>query len=602
MYTSKDKSPPRSPAQLDNISANLHVTTSGEEGRSSHRWPRSHTNSASRPLSLYTTGDPQPASSIFSSSSQSKNTVDRDRPTGLISESEVLRQLDEPELSRVYGSVLQPKETRPTFSCGICAIEFQPDATIYPDPTVEEGSDRFLCKLCFDINGGSKGDCPACRRPVLILRSEGGFVEASGNFWHKSCFCCDGCHKNLGDAPLVDLFGRPSCADCFDSCLKRNSARRNSVTRTGRGDNNLSDRSTAQPSSFSSPLVEKRSTIAKSREGSPCLEELTQRLNAMGSCTPQDSPRSATNLPHDSPADGYLNSPLTRRTLERSKFGDSSPSLSSSNRSLNLTQSDTPSRSRHPVTEKTVLPGQTTSPAITERNHVGRPSPESVEEMKRRLMRQSELAFSLSSPSTPPKVASPNLTPSRIPRMSVSSGSPTLRHVTSTSSLRSPRMSWTPSTPDLVPDVLDTMTQSSGPSSPPALSPQIRLTDNFGSNTTKEVTPTKIPRTVTPRARDSTRRLSIPAATLSTGSLCAKCGGSLFASGGTGRFVTVPEFNSAGPSKTYHTECFRCAICDGPFKELPSGKAVFVRTEGGACHVEVSEACLHKISCSSHSR
>lgn len=41
------------------------------------------------------------------------------------------------------------------------------------------------------------------------------------------------------------------------------------------------------------------------------------------------------------------------------------------------------------------------------------------------------------------------------------------------------------------------------------------------------------------------------------------------------------------PSKTYHSECFRCNVCRGTFKETGAGQAIFVRGENGACHPEV---------------
>ncbi|KAH0838417.1 hypothetical protein J3R83DRAFT_6724 [Lanmaoa asiatica] len=161
-------------------------------------------------------------------------------------------------------------------------------------------------------------------------------------------------------------------------------------------------------------------------------------------------------------------------------------------------------------------------------------------------------------------------------------------------------MSWTPSTPDLIPDISDTLTQSSGPSSPPTFSSQVHPGDDFRSNfrehtPTEDVTPERpASGIVTPKPRDSLSKSSIPTATLSSGSLCAKCGGSLFATGGSGRFVTVPELNASGPPKTYHTECFRCVMCDGPFRETANGQAVFVRGEGGACHIEDELTSVHQ--------
>ena len=189
----------------------------------------------------------------------------------------ILPNIDGTELAKVYGSVLQPKETLDSFNCALCLTPFPPDATIYPEPSTlssvgvemsNAAGTRFLCRACFTISGGSKGDCPSCHRPVLILKSEGGFVEAGGGVWHKKCFCCDGCLKNIGDSPMVDLLGRPSCADCFDTCLSRPS--RNSSGTPSRGN------------------TEPRSNLGGTRrsgkrESIPALEELEQRLGIMRS-------------------------------------------------------------------------------------------------------------------------------------------------------------------------------------------------------------------------------------------------------------------------------------------------------------------------------
>jgi hypothetical protein len=485
--------------------------------------------------------------------------------------------------------------------------EFQPDATIFPDPSAFELSDRFLCRPCFIINGGSKGDCPACRRPVLTLKSEGGFVATSGRVWHKKCFRCEGCHKNIGDTPMVDLLGQPSCADCFDSCLKRNSTPRKShpLPSLEKADNRtpvtLFKDSKSREGSPAIDELEQRLGIMKSREGSPVLEELTQRLNAVLNRLPRDSSPSLSSSHLN--RDDQESSPLAHRILERKKSAtlitsrhgiDPIDSLIDAD-SIGETRTTTPYQAIH-----TDSPPEDHAPSST------RPSYDAIEEMKSRFMNQgtsSPVSFTdaTSSPGLPSNstiMNSPASTPSRIPRMSRISGSPGLRHAVSTSSLRSSRISWTPSSPDLIPDISDILTQSSGPSSPPAFSPQVHPRVDFGSSL-REHTPAKAVALerppsgmVTPKPRDSLSQSSIPTATLSSGSLCAKCGGSLFATGGSGRFVTVPELSASGPPKTYHTECFRCVLCDGPFRETANGQAVFVRGNGGACHIEVSRVRL----------
>ena len=179
-----------------------------------------------------------------------------------------------PTLSKVYGSVLQPKESLPLHSCAICLNVFPPDATIYPNPAddVSDGK-SFLCRQCFTANGGSKGNCPSCSRPVLALKAEGGFVHSGGKYWHKGCFTCVGCFKNIGNTPMVDLFGRPTCADCFDNCLKRDHPATPKKNRTSNNNSPISSSATRLSSSRN----------RKSRENSPMIDELEQRLGIVRS-------------------------------------------------------------------------------------------------------------------------------------------------------------------------------------------------------------------------------------------------------------------------------------------------------------------------------
>ena len=187
-------------------------------------------------------------------------------------ESDILPSLlpHEPTLSKVYGSVLQPTETLTLHSCAICTVVFPPDATIYPNPSTSD-SNSFLCRPCFTENGGSKGICPSCSRPVLTLKSEGGFIHSTGKYWHKQCFNCTGCFKNIGESPMVDLLGRPSCADCFDNCLNRDPT-------TPKKDRSSSSNVSPIPRN---PGGLNASYDRKSRENSPALEELEQRLGIM---------------------------------------------------------------------------------------------------------------------------------------------------------------------------------------------------------------------------------------------------------------------------------------------------------------------------------
>ena len=532
------------------------------------------------------------------------------------------------ELSKAYGSVLQPKESLLTHKCALCSAVFLPDATIYPDPNASAISNRFLCRLCFTENGGSKGECPVCHRPVLILKSEGGFVENSGRVWHKRCFRCDTCFKDIGDTPMVDLLGRPSCAECFDTCLKK-SPGRDSIKNSPRGtlDNpdaikekrsNLGGVRCDRKSREGSPAIEEleqRLGMIKSRDSSPALEELTQRLNAVSSRTPtKGSPTRSPDLRRGDYVSSQDGSPFVERKGKGASLvgiGGSpfTSSLSGSPaRSLNYEghtspMNDSPSQRTF---DHFSIPGRELFTQCT-----GSPvsKDEAVEEMKMRFLRHAVSApksprSGSSSPFRQPSPAVKSPTPqkatSRIPVSTSRHETPALRHSYSSSSLSSSRggsfadiESSVPSTPELTSDFSDNITNSSAPSSPPAYAddvfnsnqrPFVSLDstdddDEHQDGSNSHTTPTPKPK---PRPLPS-------ASSPSSSTLCAKCGGALFTKMDGGKYVTVPEEAGAGDSapKTYHRECFKCNVCQEAFRETGTGQAVFVRGAKGACHPEV---------------
>jgi len=217
-------------------------------------------------------------------------------------------------LAKAYGSILQPKETLTSFACSICLTPFEPDATIYPDPLAAPGSEpRFLCRSCFAVNGGSKGVCVACSKPVLVLKSEGGYIENSGRIWHKRCFQCEACQKDISSQPMVDLLGKPSCADCFDTCLKRDSPRRHESPRVDREEkkSNLGGIRPGNRSRQGSPALEeleqKLGILGRSRESSPMLETPTKPSSTRPPPSPLSSP---THTPSKSPHSARFVSPM----------------------------------------------------------------------------------------------------------------------------------------------------------------------------------------------------------------------------------------------------------------------------------------------------
>lgn len=331
-------------------------------------------------------------------------------------------------LAKAYGSILQPKETLTSFACAICLTPFEPDATIYPNPLTAAGSEpRFLCRSCFTVNGGSKGECVACSKPVLVLKSEGGYIENTGRLWHKRCFRCEGCQKDISSQPMVDLLGNPSCADCFDTCLRRDSPRRHESPRVDREEkkSNLGGIRSGNRSRQGSPALEeleqKLGILTKSRESSPVFETPTKSSSTRPPPSPLSSP---THTPSKSPHSARFVSPMRdssplldrvrARTMSDQASSQQPPSVGDGSPMARRTYDSfkTPERStsREPVKS---------SPNIFSNPSNSSPKPnmtteEAVEEMKQRFLNS---ARSSPSPTASPQTPSPlpHTPPSRIP-------------------------------------------------------------------------------------------------------------------------------------------------------------------------------------------
>jgi hypothetical protein len=207
-------------------------------------------------------------------------------------------------LSKVYGSVLQNPETLKTYKCADCSGVFTRDATLYPDPN---DPTRILCRPCFMDAGGIQGECAACRKPVLKLKHEGQFVENSGKVWHSKCFVCDGCAKNIAATPSVDLYGRPCCHECFDTCLSRPLG---SKTATPRQDER------------------RKSGAFESNEASPVVEELSRRLRVQSlesspSKVQQPRPRSSNSVSSSAKEELAVALDSARRFTDKLQTNDS---------------------------------------------------------------------------------------------------------------------------------------------------------------------------------------------------------------------------------------------------------------------------------------
>ncbi|KAJ6621229.1 hypothetical protein B0H10DRAFT_2019325 [Mycena sp. CBHHK59/15] len=527
----------------------------------------------------------------------------------------------DPTLSKVYGSVLQPRESLTIQSCAICETPFVPsDPTIYPDPhgSSTPGPPRFFCRKCFIVNGGSRGPCASCSRPVLILKSEGGFIHAADKYWHKRCFDCVGCHKNIGESPMVDLLGRPSCVDCFDNCLERDATpkKSRSSTNSPRVDKNTNiggmgggSKSRSREGSPALEELEQRLGIAKTREASPALEELSHRLSMIGKESPTRSPRvsaysgspSMNAVPSRHSISSRESSPLLGRSRGKSDpLAD--PTTNPPRRYDRFRSPEPEQRSKSPS-----LRYSSGSPSPVRQGGSPVPTDEAIEEMKRRFMKGSSSSPATSTTSTPP-LSRPALRSSRS---------------FSSAPLFSPTI---PPTPDLTSDFSDT-TSSSGPDSPPrdsgtgyddvdVFNVSKAFAPGYGSRYTrdlladdaiaeetssqmgtpthtptstikeKKTTPAKSPIPFTNASQSkSPRGLSIVPPELSASTSCTKCRRALFSVEEGGRYVTVPD-DVTGKPQTYHTDCFTCISCNKPFKEGAHGQAVFVKGDEGASHVE----------------
>ena len=334
-------------------------------------------------------------------------------------------------LAKAYGSILQPKETLTSFACSICLEPFEPDATIYPDPLAAPGLEpRFLCRPCFTINGGSKGECVACSKPVLVLKSEGGYIENSGRLWHKRCFLCEGCQKDISSQPMVDLLGKPSCADCFDTCLKRDSPRRHESPRVDREEKkaNLGGIRTGNRSRQGSPALEeleqKLGIMTRSRESSPMLETPTKPSSTRPPPSPLSSP---THTPSKSPHSARFVSPMRDSSplLDRAR-AKTMPDLTSPGQS-SLIGDGSPTARRTYDSFKTPERPTNREPAKSSPNiFCSPPSPsskpnmtteEAIAEMKQRFLNSSRSSPSPAASPQPPSPL-PHTPPSRIPVVS----------------------------------------------------------------------------------------------------------------------------------------------------------------------------------------
>ncbi|KXN89897.1 hypothetical protein AN958_04901 [Leucoagaricus sp. SymC.cos] len=569
------------------------------------RFPRSlgaHITGSAALDNLITDHIASTASQSTRSPSPLKHTVTGPKP-----ESGILPSIipNDTTLSKVYGSVLQPKESLATHSCATCTTPFLPDATIYPDPSLSASDEpRFLCRQCFIVGGGSKGLCPNCCKPVTILKAEGGFVYAADNYWHKMCFNCEGCSKNIGESPMIDLLGRPSCPECFDTCLSREprtpkrtgeklrkSADLLDRRNTGNWEPSVSTPNKGRESSSTIVELEQRLSIARSREGTPAIEELGQRLSSIGK---DHQPRYSSPSPLQSRSSRLEGSPSPVRRLERFRSPELEEPLDSG------------------------LPSMFGSPRRTS----GSPAPtsEAIEEMKNRFLRLSTASPATSTVTLLESSPAMSVSPLRLPHSGASPRNSSSSKIPIPISRTEPMSPSSSSTPDFMSDFSDTMTQSSfsGVDSPPSVTESlvgqssrhncadllsnaddVIIEETKSQLNTPNQTPNQTPQS-TVKLRSNTlyttptyiptRMTSVTSCkvnnSVSASTACAKCEKPLFTLKERGKFVTVPGEDAVDTPQTFHRDCFRCTFCGGVFNESGSGQAIFVKASAGPAHVE----------------
>ena len=464
-------------------------------------------NSVSSHISLATTQSSRPPSPLKTSTTISD------------SESDILPSLlpHEPTLSKVYGSVLQPTETLTLHSCAICSVVFPPDATIYPNPC-DSDLNSFLCRPCFTTNGGSKGICPSCSRPVLTLKSEGGFVHSTGKYWHKQCFNCTGCFKNIGESPLVDLLGQPSCAECFDNCLNRDPT----TPRKTRSSSNNNSPIPSNPGGLNA------SYSRKSRENSPALEELEQRLGIVKS-------REGSPVVGDANKKSF---PILQGGLADFPQIRPSPSICNSPHP----GSPTPDR-------KSGLVGEVSPSAL--RTTVAQAIDQTARD-KRRSSRLSNIPRFV----TPPRIGTQ-------PVGDVKGSSDTKGNGESKVSVEEKPIS---------------QARGGETKASPALQSSI-VSSSMISH---------LPKSNNTRGDFTCKEASLSKLNLSTSPSCAKCKLTILNPREGGQFIGIPGVDENATPQTYHPECFKCAICDKPLNEPKKSQVTFVRCDAGPCHAQVS--------------
>ena len=501
---------------------------------------------------------------------------------------------------------------------------------MYPDPGSPTSSPRFLCRDCFIANGGVKADCVECEKPVYRLKREGDFVENGGRVWHAKCFECEGCSRNIAKSASVDLMGRPCCAECFDTSLKRSETTRPRTMST-----HLREPEGATAGRLGGMLRGK--SAERGRESNPAMEELTQRLGIASKDTTPSKSEAFVVASSSSPTRSRPSSGLP--TSVSAELEDAVATYSPRSRALNGIRS----RKNSEKSRSTSLSGRS-SPTLLTLNTAA-PEPQDVLKMSS-LPASAPIDGINHSPShflisnvldarTAPQIGNtlPTSPISSLPSSLCSSTStirgisttgdclPSTRHHTSLDSTHSfgrtilddgtkaksriplprsitlsKRSSDGNGTPDLASDGGSESTGSLEASPP---TPRDRVNDSrdaIGDDTpmAKRIVDS-IKAVATGESYGGPSEVSEDIDEEELNVRCTKCNGLLYSLQGGGKIVTVPAAavgDDIGGVARYHARCFVCAVCQREFSEGREGAAVFVKSDIGITHVQVCVRCL----------
>jgi hypothetical protein len=490
-------------------------------------------------------------------------------------------------LVKVHGSILERPESLSNFACYECLIKFTPDGTIYPSPT---DAGKFLCRDCFESNEEAiKGICEECHKPILALsKEEGGKpVENAGRLWHAMCFRCKACDKDIRKNPMVDILGKPCCEDCFDDCLKRGSPSPRTRLKSGASvDEAKEARMSGRPSS-------------RSREGTPVMDELTQRLGipSPASVSPNKSPeRDFASFPSTSGSISPAIERLTRK-LNGIAAGDESPTPKSQSQSQSRLAAfnmilGTKSMAQHRISSSastssasssmysrdtaSTTAESTTSSVTSTTTSSPADSPSSTKQFSDSNSFEAEA-------STPPTRRTSDQAQKRrslipVPVRSSVSSAPSTSHLYMTP--RSKRLSTIPGSTETTPTMSKSNTPlGDGAKSTPSRSPCVPSSSASSPALRGKGTDSPLHAFTTPEA-------------LLRGK-CDGCARPLLVQDMRGPIVTVPLSSLDIPEdevqvERFHNFCFKCGNCGDSFGEL-DGKANFVRENGKPVHISVGD-------------